>query len=108
MLYEVELLSYRIVILNLYSAAHGRDHSAALPVRRSRVEIGFEKERDAERDPDSKVKRREEGQAFQREGPMVAKDLVWAMVVLTRGTKRTRLSKEQKGLCGVADKGERM
>jgi len=32
------------------------------------------RERDA--DPDSKVKRREEGRAFQREGPMVAKDLI--------------------------------
>ena len=42
---------------------------------------------DAERDPDSKVKRREEGRAFQREGPMVAKDLVWAIAVLARGTK---------------------
>jgi len=34
------------------------------------------KDRDAERDPNSKVKRREEGRAFQREGLMVAKDLV--------------------------------
>jgi len=33
-------------------------------------------ERDAERDPDSKVKRREKGRAFQRESPMVEKDLV--------------------------------
>jgi len=36
------------------------------------------RERDAEteRDPDiSKVKRREEGRAFQKEGPMVAKNL---------------------------------
>jgi len=32
-------------------------------------------ERDAKRDPDSKVKRREEGTAFQREGPIVTKDL---------------------------------
>jgi len=30
------------------------------------------RERDAERDPDSKVKRRVEGRAFQREGQMVA------------------------------------
>jgi len=29
------------------------------------------RERDAERDPDSKVKRREEERAFQREGPML-------------------------------------
>jgi len=34
------------------------------------------RERDAEREPDSKVKRREEGRAFQREGPMVTKDQV--------------------------------
>jgi len=47
------------------------------------------RERDAERSPDSKVKRREEGRAFhfQREGPMVAKDQVWAIVVLM-GNKR--------------------
>ena len=32
---------------------------------------------------------REEGRAFQREGLMVARDLVWVMVILTRGTKRT-------------------
>jgi len=30
------------------------------------------KEKDAERDLDSKVKPREEGRAFKREGPMVA------------------------------------
>ena len=31
-----------------------------------------------------------------------------AMVVLTRGTKGTRRSKERSGRCEVADKGERM
>ena len=31
---------------------------------------------------------REGGRAFQREGQMVARDLVWAIVVLTCGTKR--------------------
>jgi len=31
------------------------------------------RERDAERDPDSKVKRKEEGRVFQREDPMLAK-----------------------------------
>src|SRR6218665_1241912 len=36
------VLSYRIVFLNLYSAAHGQDYSVALPVRRPSVEIGFE------------------------------------------------------------------
>jgi len=34
------------------------------------------RERDAERAPDSKVKRKEKGRAFQREGLMMAKDLV--------------------------------
>ena len=58
------------------------------------------------KDPDSKVKQREEGKAFPREGPMVAKDLVWAMVVPTRRTKRISQSKEQSGRCEVADKGE--
>jgi len=41
----------------------------------------LERERDAEKDPDSKVKRRTEGRAFQREDPMVAKDVVWATVM---------------------------
>ena len=54
-------------------------------------------ESDAETDPDSKVKRREEGRAFQSEDPMVAIDLVWAMVVPTRGTKRTCQSNERSG-----------
>jgi len=34
-------------------------------------------ERDAERDSNSKVKRRDGGRAFHREGLMVVKDLVW-------------------------------
>ena len=42
------------------------------------------------RDPKRMVTRREEGRAFHREGPLVAKDLVWAKVVLTRGTKKER------------------
>jgi len=32
------------------------------------------REREAEKDPDSKIKRREEGRALQREGQIVAKD----------------------------------
>jgi len=44
------------------------------------------RERAAERDRDSKVKQREEWRAFQKEGPMRAKDLVWEIMVLTRGT----------------------
>jgi len=57
------------------------------------------RDRDAERDPDSEVKRREEGRAFQREGQMVVKDLVWTTAIPTRGTKGTCQSE-------VADKVE--
>jgi len=42
---------------------------------------------DVDRVPGSKVKRREEGRAFQRESPMVSKDLFWAIAVITQGTK---------------------
>jgi len=67
------------------------------------LEISFEEgdwERDAERDPDSKAKRREEGRAFQREGgTMVAKDLVWALMVLTHRTKGICQSKDCNNEC---------
>jgi len=42
------------------------------------------RERDAERGTDSKVKQREKRGTLQREGPLVAKDLIWTMVVLNR------------------------
>jgi len=38
----------------------------------------------ARRDPEDKVNRRDGGRAFQRQGPIVAKDLDWAIVILTR------------------------
>jgi len=41
----------------------------------------FRREKDARRDQESKVN--------QREGLMVAQDLVWAIMFLTRGTKIT-------------------
>ena len=46
-----------------------------------------------QRDPDSKVKRRQEGRTFQREGSMGAKVLVCVIAALTHGTKRTYLNK---------------
>jgi len=49
----------------------------------------FIREKDAGIDPESKVNRRTGGRAFQREGPMVPKDLVWAIVVLTCRIKIT-------------------
>ena len=36
---------------------------------------------------------------------MVVKDLVWAIAVLTRGTKIIFQSKERSGQCEVADSG---
>jgi len=39
---------------------------------------------------------------------MVARDLVWAIAVLTCGTKRTCQFEEQSDQCEVADKVERM
>jgi len=44
-----------------------------------------------------------EVRAFQREGPTVAKDLVWVIVVITRGTNRTCQSKERSDRCEVAE-----
>lgn len=52
------------------------------------MEIVLRMERDAEGDPGSEVKRREEGKALQKEGLMVAKDLNLAKVVLTRRTNQ--------------------
>ena len=49
------------------------------------------------RDPERMITLIEEGRAFHRVGPIVAKDLVWAKVVLTRGTKRVCLTKERRG-----------
>ena len=84
-----------IIFLNFYSAAHSRDHSEALPVRRSReYKQVLRRDRDAERDPDSKVKQREDGRAFQRDSvqilslkkPGLDPDNVsncWAMLNLT-------------------------
>ena len=56
-------------------------------------------------DPERIVRRREEGRAFHREGPMEAKDLVWAIAVLTRGTRRTCMSRERRGRCEAAERG---
>jgi len=50
--------------------------------------------REMQRDPDSKVKRRQEGRTFQREGSMGAKVLVCVIAALTHGTKRTYLNKK--------------
>ena len=55
------------------------------------------RERAVGRDPERMITRREKGRPFHRVGPIVAKDLVWAIVVLTRGTKRVCLTNEWRG-----------
>ena len=46
---------------------------------------------------DKREARAEGGMRFQREGAITAKDLDMAMVVLVRGTKSSRLSRERRG-----------
>jgi len=50
-----------------------------------------------ERLPARKVERTEGESAFQRVGPIEAKDRDWAKAVLLRGTKRSSLSKKRSG-----------
>ena len=69
-------------------------------MRTPRVEKGFE---NGEGDEERMTTRREEGRAFHKEGPIVVKDLVWARVVLTRGTNRTCQSRERRGRCEAAE-----
>ena len=89
---------YCIVFVNLYSAAHSSDHSVALPVREPlEKKKVLRRERSVGRDPERMITRREEGRAFHKVGPIVVKYVVWAIVVLTRGTKRVCLTKERRG-----------
>ena len=98
MVFSKALVSYCIVFVNLYSADHSNGHSVALPVREPlEKKKVLRREKAVGRDPEIMVTRRGEGRAFHREGPIVAKDLVWAIVVLTRGTKRACLTKERRG-----------
>ena len=54
--------------------------------------------------PERMVERREGGSPFHREGPMQAKDLDLAIVVLTRGTKRSSRSEDLRGRNDVKEK----
>ena len=45
---------------------------------------------------------------FHREGPITLKDLDLTIVVLTKGTRRSRLSKERRGRKDLAEKGNLM
>src|SRR5688572_21757801 len=95
------IVLYCVVSINLYSATHSSDHSVALPVREpleKKKVLRWEKA--VGRDPERIVTRieRREGHSVERAHcPVVAKELVWAIVVLTRGTKRVCLTKERRG-----------
>src|SRR6218665_324195 len=54
-------------------------------------------DKDVERLDDRREAQAEGERRFQREGAITAKDLDMAMVVLVRGTKSSRLSKERRG-----------
>jgi len=57
---------------------------------------------------DKREVRAEGGRRFQRVGPIMEKDLGMAMVVLVRGTKSSRLSRERRGRRDEAEVGSRM
>src|SRR5688572_29064753 len=98
-----------IVFVNLYSAAHSSDIHSASSVRAPREE-GLRRESCAimRWDPERIVRRREEGGAFHWDCRMGAKDLVWTISVLTRGTRRTCMSRERRGRCEAAGRGKSM
>ena len=52
-------------------------------------------DKEVERLDDKKEARADGGRRFQREGPATEKDLDLAIVVLVRGTKSSRLSRER-------------
>jgi len=81
-----------VLYLLIYIApfTYSSGHSVMLPVREPLEKKVLRRKKAVGRDPKRMVTRREEGRAFHREGPLVAKDLVWAKVVLTRGTKKER------------------
>src|SRR6218665_3642927 len=65
-------------------------------------------DKDVERLDDRREARAEGGRRFQREGPITETDLDMAMVVLVRGTKSSRLSRERRGRRDEAEVGSRM
>jgi len=56
---------------------------------------------------DKKEARADGGRRFQREGPATEKDLDLPIVVLVRGTKSSRLSREHRGRRDKAEVGWR-
>src|SRR6218665_194867 len=65
-------------------------------------------DKDVDRLDDKREARAEGRRRFQREGAITAKDLDMAMVVLVRGTKSSRLSRERRGRRHEAEVESRM
>src|SRR6218665_3585064 len=101
---------YCIVFKYLYSAPQqrwaNRDAFGSISSKQKRQVLGSDK--DVERLDDKREARAEGGRRFQREGPITEKDLDMAMVVLVRGTKSSRLSREGTGRKDEAEVGSRM
>jgi len=57
---------------------------------------------------DEREARAEGGRRFQREGAITEKDLDMTMVVVVRGTKSFRLSRERRGRRDEVEVGSRM
>ena len=86
------------LLIYIAPLTHGSGHSVAFPVRETlEKKKVLRREKAVGRDPERIITRREEGRAFHKEAPIVAKALVWATVVLTRGTKRVCLTKDRRG-----------
>ena len=101
------------IVLHLYihilllSAWAFQKHSQCVYPRTKRQVLRWEK--DENRLPEKMVDRTAgEKSLFHKEGPMDAKDLNWAIEVLTHGTKRSSRSQDRRRWREVAEMGRRM
>jgi len=65
-------------------------------------------EKDEDRLPEMMMERTAAESLFPKEGPIDAKNLDWAIEVLTRETKRPSRSEYRRGRMELAEKGRRM
>ena len=87
-----------VLYLNIYIAllnSHGQTEALLVQLAPEKRQV-LRSDKDVERLDDKREARAEGGRRFQREGPITEKDLDMAMVVLVRGTKSSRLSRERR------------
>src|SRR6218665_215168 len=98
-----------VLYLSIYIAplnSHGQKEALLVQLA-PRKETSFNSDKDVERLDDKRKARAKGGRRFQREEPITEKDLDMVMVVLVRGTKSSRLSKERRGRRHEAEVGSR-